>query len=147
MSRTESINFLLLERSMNMQARMMTIREYLRKNKVINELNKDRQIKRFNFDKWNEDMQKCFSKSLKRIISNKESEYSNNELKILNAKIENFYKCYQDQIKEIQEQELHYEKLNENLINLIFKLIDHYELNLREENSKIEKKSIERKTA
>ena len=143
MARLESANSLALERSMNMQSRMMTLKEYMRNERVIDKLDDERRLVRFNLDKWNQDMQKCFSRTIKHIINNVPPEQILNELKKLDAKMDHFYKCYQKDVKEVQEQELHYENLADDLMKLLLNLTDQYEINLRDENSNIERKSIE----
>ncbi len=143
MARLESANSLALERSMNMQSRIMTLREHLRHERVIDSLDDERRERRFNLDKWNEDMQKNFSRIRKHILQNVTLEDMRSELEKLDKKEDEFNSIYQKDVKEVQEQELHYEELNDKLIIWILNLTDQYEINLRDENSNIERKSIE----
>lgn len=143
MARLESANSLALERSMNMQSRIMTLREHLRHERVIDSLDDERRERRFNLDKWNEDMQKNFSRIRKHILQNVPLEDMRSELEKLDKKEDEFNSIYQKDVKEVREQELHYEELNDKLIIWILNLTDQYEINLRDENSNIERKSIE----
>ncbi|ADO82840.1 hypothetical protein [Ilyobacter polytropus] len=143
MARLESASSLELERSMNMQSRIMTLREHLRHERVIDSLDDERRERRFNLDKWNEDMQKNFSRIRKHILENVPLEDLRSELEKLDKKEDEFNSIYQKDVKEVKEQELHYEELNDKLILWILNLIDQYEINLRDENSNTERKSIE----
>ncbi|WP_319370578.1 hypothetical protein [uncultured Ilyobacter sp.] len=143
MARLESANSLALERSMNMQSRIMTLREHLRHERVIDSLDDERRERRFNLDKWNEDMQKNFSRIRKHILQNVPLDNLRVELEKLDKKEDAFNFKYQKDVKEVQDQEIHYEELNDKLILWILNLIDQYEINLRDENSNTERKSIE----
>ena len=72
MARPDSALSLELERSMNMQVRVETFEEHLRHAGVIDDLDDERRIKSFNLNKWNEDMQKSFSKTRSKILKLKD---------------------------------------------------------------------------
>ena len=51
MARPESALSLELERSMNMQVRVVTFQEHLRHAQIINDLDRERRVKSFNLNK------------------------------------------------------------------------------------------------
>lgn len=132
-----------LERSMNMQVRVETFEEHLRHGKIIDQLDDERRIKSFNLDKWNEDMQKSFSKTRKVILKLDDPTEIKEVLKELDKKVNSFNKTYSKKIKQIRALEVEYEKLDDELRTWLIEYAIKCRGKLRDENSGIEKKMME----
>ncbi len=143
MSRKQSATSLGLERSMNMQVRLMTFEEHLRHSKVIDELDDDRRKKSFNLNKWNEDMQKSFNKKLKKLYELENFETLREGIHDLEKEIEKFNVKFIERRKEIDLLEVEYEKLDDENRNWLLKYAVSCREKLRIENNKIETRLIE----
>ena len=132
-----------LERSMNMQVRVETFEEHLRHGEIIDQLDDDRRTKSFNLDKWNEDMQKSFTKARKVILKLDDLTEVKEALKELDKKVNSFNKTYSKKIKQIRALELEYEKSDDELRIWLINYSTRCREKLRIENSGIEKKMME----
>ena len=134
----ETIEDVLLERSMNCQSRMMTVDERFRYAADIDKKDDVRRQKSFNYDKWNEDMMKSFIRDLKKAKEEKKWE----AVDAIFIKMENFQKEYFPKRKKLQDEELLYEKLDDHnrdwSIDFVIKCIE----KIKNENSVINLKMM-----
>jgi len=142
MSRPDSALSLELERSMNMQVRVETFEEHLRHAGVIDDLDDERRVKSFNLNKWNEDMQKSFTKSRSEILKLKDFPSMKKALEDLNKKITEFNETYFKKRKQIDALEVQYEALDDEVRVWLLEYAVSCREKLKIENSNIEKKLI-----
>jgi hypothetical protein len=111
MARPECALSLELEQSMNLQGRIMNIRDCVRYGGVIDEADDERRVDSFKLDKHNEDMMIFFLRLLDEAIEKESWEL----VKKAKSEMELFKKRYFEKRKELQEKELHYEELDDKL--------------------------------
>ena len=143
MGRKESAHSLMLERSMNMQVRVETFEEHLRHAGVIDGLDDDRRKKSFDLDKWNEDMQKCFSRTRKELLKIEDLQELKEGLRVYDRKVDEFNSMYFIKRRNLQELELQYEALDDELHAWLLEYALLCREKLRIENSTVERKLIE----
>jgi len=142
MARPDSALSLELERSMNMQVRVETFGEHLRHAGVIDDLDDERRVKSFNLNKWNEDMQKSFSKTRSKILKLTDLPSMKKALEDLDEKINEFDETYFDKRKQIDALEVQYEALDDDVRVWLLEYAVNCREKLKVENSNIEKKLI-----
>ncbi|MGB6130051.1 MAG: hypothetical protein WBG30_15000 [Psychrilyobacter sp.] len=142
MARPDSALSLELERSMNMQVRIGTFEEHLRHAGVIDDLDDERRIKSFNLNKWNEDMQKSFTKTRSKILKLKDLPSMKKALEDLDKKINEFNDTYLEKRKQIDALEVQYEALDDDVRIWLLEYSVGCREKLKIENSNIEKKLI-----
>ncbi|MCS5421882.1 MULTISPECIES: hypothetical protein [Psychrilyobacter] len=142
MARPDSALSLELERSMNMQVRVETFEEHLRHAGVIDELDDERRVKSFNLNKWNEDMQKSFSKTRAKILKLTDLSSMKKALEDLDKKINEFNETYFGKRKQIDALEVQYEALDDEVRVWLLEYAVSCREKLKIENSNIEKKLI-----
>ncbi|UUV18011.1 hypothetical protein NRK67_12035 [Fusobacteria bacterium ZRK30] len=142
MARPDSALSLELERSMNMQVRVETFEEHLRHARVIDDLDDERRVKSFNLNKWNEDMQKSFSKTRSKILKLKDLMSMKKALEDLDKKINEFNETYFEKRKQIDALEVQYEALDDEVRVWLLEYSVSCREKLKIENSNIEKKLI-----
>lgn len=120
----QSIPSMELERSMNLQCRVMTISETLRHSQVIDELDDKRRDKLFST------LDTLFERIDKLFLTSEEKE-----------SIQKFVA----KIRKLQSEELRLEKIDDNNRIYLFNYVENCRENLREENSRIEKEILSRK--
>lgn len=147
MTRPESALSLELERSMNMQVRVETFEEHLRHAGVIDGLDDDRRKKSFDLDKWNEDMQKSFSRTRKKLLKIEDLQELKEGLSVHDRKVDEFNAMYFIKRKNLQELELQYEALDDELHAWLLEYSLLCREKLRIENSTVERKLIEENLA
>ena len=143
MARPDSSASLELERSMNMQVRVMTFEEHLRHFKVIDEIDDARRVKSFNLNKWNEDMQKSFKKKIKKLYELSNFETLREGIQDLEKEIEEFNTKFIEKRKEIDLLEVEYERLDDDNRDWLLSYAVSCREKLRIENNKIETRLIE----
>lgn len=143
MGRSDSALSVELERSMNMQIRIETFEEHLRHVEVIDSLDDDRRKKSFDLDKWNEDMQKYFSRTRKDILEKDNILEIKIDLKELDEKIDRFNLMYFVKRNNLQELEVQYETLDDEVRAWLLNYALSCREKLRIENSTVERKLIE----
>ncbi|WP_037030024.1 hypothetical protein [Psychrilyobacter atlanticus] len=142
MARPDSALSLELERSMNMQVRVETFEEHLRHAGVIDDLDDERRVKSFNLNKWNEDMQKSFTKTRSKILKLKDLLSMKKALEDLDEKINDFNETYFEKRKQIDALEVQYEALDDEVRVWLLEYAVSCREKLKIENSNIEKKLI-----
>ena len=142
MARPDSALSLELERSMNMQVRVETFEEHLRHAGVIDDLDDERRVKSFNLNKWNEDMQKSFTKTRSEILRLKNLSSMKKALEDLDKKINEFNETYFEKRKQIDALEVQYETLDDEVRVWLLEYSVSCREKLKIENSNIEKKLI-----
>lgn len=142
MARPDSALSLELERSMNMQVRIGTFEEHLRHAGVIDDLDDERRLKSFNLNKWNEDMQKSFSKTRSNILKLTDFLSIKKALEDLDKKISEFNETYFEKRKQIDALEIQYEVLDDDVRVWLLEYAVSCREKLKIENSNIEKKLI-----
>jgi len=142
MARPDSALSLELERSMNMQVRVETFEEHLRHAGVIDDLDDERRVKSFNLNKWNEDMQKSFTKSRSKILQLTDLSSMKKALEDLDKKITEFNETYFEKRKQIDALEVQYEALDDEVRVWLLEYAVSCREKLKIENSNIEKKLI-----
>ncbi len=147
MGRKESALSLELERSMNMQVRVETFEEHLRHAGVIDGLDDDRRKKSFDLDKWNEDMQKGLSRARKEILKLENIQELKEQLREHNKKVDNYNAMYSIKRRNLQDLELQYEALDDELRAWLLEYALLCREKLRIENSTVERKLIEENLA
>jgi len=147
MARPDSALSVELERSMNMQIRVETFEEHLRHAGVIDGLDDDRRKKSFDLDKWNEDMQKCFSRTRKELLEMNDLIGMREGLMVLDKKMNNFNTTYSIKRSKLQELELQYETLDDEVRSWLLEYALSCREKLRIENSTVERKLIEENLA
>ncbi len=147
MGRKESAHSLMLERSMNMQVRVETFEEHLRHAGVIDSLDDDRRKKSFDLDKWNEDMQKGFSRAREELLKLEDLQELKEQLKEHNRKVYKFNAMYSIKRRNLQDLELQYETLDDELRVWLLEYALLCREKLRVENSTVERKLIEENLA
>ena len=147
MGRRESAHSMMLERSMNMQVRVETFEEHLRHAGVIDGLDDDRRKKSFDLDKWNEDMQKSFSRTRKELLKIEGFQKLKEGLRIHDRKVDEFNSMYFIKRRNLQELELQYEALDDELHAWLLEYALLCREKLRIENSTVERKLIEENLA
>lgn len=143
MTKKEENNSLGLESSMKMEARLMTIESYLRHSEVIKKLDKERQKKSFNLNKWNEDMQKNFKKKSNELYKISNFEILKKGLKNLSKEMDEFHTKFFEKRKEIDLLEIEYKQLYRENKNQLLNYVISLKEKLRNENHEIEQKLIE----
>lgn len=136
--RTENSNSLALERSMNLQAKIMTFEEALRNATVIDELDDERRKNSFNLFKWQNDMFIHFKKRLENILID-------NTYNLLETFLKDFVEFnnkFQTSLNKLKKDELHYESLDDELREFLINYSIKCREELKIENSAIEKKLI-----
>lgn len=142
MARPDSALSLELERSMNMQVRIGTFEEHLRHVGVIDDLDDERRVKSFNLNKWNEDMQKSFTKTRSKILKLTDLLSMKKALEDLDKKINEFNDTYFEKRKQIDALEVQYEALDDDVRIWLLEYAVSCREKLKIENSSIEKKLI-----
>jgi len=142
MARPDSALSLELERSMNMQVRIGTFEEHLRHAGVVDNLDDERRVKSFNLNKWNEDMQKSFSKTRSNILKLTDLLSMKKALEDLDKKIIEFNETYFEKRKQIDALEDQYETLDDEVRVWLLEYSVSCREKLKIENSNIEKKLI-----
>lgn len=138
MARPECALSLELEQSMNLQVRVMNIKDHVRYGEVIDQADDDRRDKAFGLDKWNEDMMIYFSKLMKEAINNKDWK----TIEFIDKELDIFREKYFRKRKEIQKLELHYEDLDDKLRLWIMKYTAECLKKLQNESSRIDLQMI-----
>lgn len=138
MGRPECALSLELEQSMNIQVRIMNIRDHVRYGGVIDEADDERRKDSFGLDKWNEDMMTYFSKLLKKAIQNREWKL----VEQVDSEINDFNKKYFAKRKELQEKELYYEDLDDKLREWLLEFLATSLERTQNESSKIDLQMI-----
>lgn len=132
-----------LERSMNLQAHVMTVEETLRHSSVIDELDDERRTKLHNVIKWAKEMQLSFIRELQEI-------YISTGLESLGKEIEKqskFLKQFAKSIDAVLRQELELEALDDNTREYLIDYAVKTRENLKEDNSRLEREIILKKVS
>lgn len=140
--RTESGNSLALERSMNLQCRVMTFEESLRNASVIDSLDDNRRKKMYGLIKWKFDMDIHFDKCLDKILSFQNLDQMKKELLTLKNDMKSFNENFQKSFESIKTDELYYENIDDELRNYLINYAVRCREELKIENSKVEEKLI-----
>ncbi len=127
-----------LEQSMNLQIRIMNIKDHLRYGNAIDKGDDERREKAFGLDKWNEDMMIYFSKLMKEAIKTKDWKV----VESIDNEIDIFREKYFKKRKEIQDLELHYEELDDKLRKWIMEYLATCLTKIQDESSKIDLQMI-----
>ncbi|MGL6065011.1 MAG: hypothetical protein ACRC0S_08005 [Fusobacteriaceae bacterium] len=140
MARVENFYSSELERSMNMQGRVMTFEEHLRHMEVIDKLDDERIAKSHGAFIWYQSMMSNFEKRLEEVLIDSEI----NILKLIELKneIKDFNKKYIVKLKEIHEMELYFENEDDKLREYLIEYSVKCRKELRIENSSVEKKLL-----
>lgn len=136
--RTENSNSLALERSMNLQCKIMTFEEALRNAQVVDKLDDERREKMFGLIKWQNDMFICFKKQLDSLLMN----YTKNSLELFICDFVKFNTKFNESFEKIKNDELYYENLDDELRDYLIKYAIRCREDLRIENSQVEEKLI-----
>lgn len=136
--RTENSNSLALERSMNLQCKIMTFEEALRNAQVIDRLDDERREKMFGLIKWQNDMFIFFKKRLDSLLIN----YTKNSLESFICDFVKFNTKFNESFEKIKNDELYYENLDDELRDYLIKYAIRCREDLRIENSEVEEKLI-----
>lgn len=131
-----------LERSMNLQSRIMTFEECLRNAKVIDALDDKRRVKMFNLLTWNDDMQSNFISRLDKIILEAEIEILKQDIRELRRNMKTFTEKFKKSINVVKNDEIKYEEMDDNLREFLIKYAVECREKLRIENSEVETKMI-----
>lgn len=140
--RTESSNSLALERSMNLQCHIMTFEEALRHASVNDKLDDKRREKMFGLMKWKFDMNIHFDKQLIKIQSLEILEEIKKELLSLREEIKNFNNKFEKSFETLKNDELYYEKIDDDVRTYLINYAARCREKLRIENSIVEEKLI-----
>ncbi|MEG2092462.1 hypothetical protein [Cetobacterium sp.] len=140
--RVKNSKSLALERSMNLQCHIMTFEEALRNAEVIDNLDDQRREKMFGLMKWRDDMNIHFSKRLEHILKIDNLGNLKNELEKHKTDKNEFDLKFKERSKIIKEDELYYEKLDDELRTYLIDYAVKCREELRELNSKTEMKLI-----
>lgn len=130
-----------------MQVRVETFEEHLRHAGVIDGLDDDRRKKSFDLDKWNEDMQKSFSRTRKKLLKIEDLQELKEGLSVHDRKVDEFNAMYFIKRRNLQELELQYETLDDELHAWLLEYALLCREKLRIENSTVERKLIEENLA
>lgn len=139
-----SIPSMELGRTMDLQVHMMTVEETLRHSAVIDELDDKRRDKLHNIVKWVKDMQKSFISDLQ--VINQSTEGQKEKIKNLLEKQSKFLKQFSNSIDAVLKQELELEAIDDNTRNFLISYTADTKEKLRDENSRIEKEIIAKRT-
>ncbi|MEQ3306287.1 hypothetical protein AAA294_02240 [Fusobacterium varium] len=131
-----------LERSMNLQSRIMTFEECLRNAKVIDALDDKRRVKMFNLLVWNDDMQSNFISRLDKIILEAEIEILKQDIRELRRNMKTFTEKFKKSISVVKNNEIKYEEMDDNLREFLINYAVECREKLRIENSEVEAKMI-----
>lgn len=131
-----------LERSMNLQSRIMTFEECLRNAKVIDALDDKRRVKMFNLLTWNDDMQSNFISRLDKIILEAEIEILKQDIRELRRNMKTFTEKFKKSINVVKNDEIKYEEMDDNLREFLIKYAVECREKLKIENSEVEAKMI-----
>lgn len=131
-----------LERSMNLQSRIMTFEECLRNAKVIDALDDKRRVKMFNLLVWNDDMQSNFISRLDKIILEAEIEILKQDIRELRRNMKTFTEKFKKSISVVKNDEIKYEEMDDNLREFLINYAVECREKLRIENSEVEAKMI-----
>ena len=140
--RTESSNSLALERSLNLQCHIMTFEEALRHASVNDKLDDKRREKMFGLMKWKFDMNIHFDKRLIKIQSLEILEEIKKELLSLREEIKNFNNKFEKSFEILKNDELYYEKIDDDVRTYLINYAAICREKLRIENSIVEEKLI-----
>ena len=147
MSRPVCALSLSLEQSMNIQVRIMNIRDCVRQSGVIDNADDERREHSFGLDKHNEDMMTYFSKLLKEAVQNKDWKI----VEKVSIEMDEFRQRYFSKRKELQEKELYYEDLDDKLRIWLMEYITKCLEKTQDESSKVDlqiiKENLEKKRA
>lgn len=131
-----------LERSMNLQSRIMTFEECLRNAKVIDALDDKRRVKMFNLLTWNDDMQSNFISRLDKIVLEAEIEILKQDIRELRRNMKTFTEKFKKSINVVKNDEIKYEEMDDNLREFLIEYAVECRERLRIENSEVETKMI-----
>ncbi|CAK7063520.1 hypothetical protein [Fusobacterium varium] len=131
-----------LERSMNLQSRIMTFEECLRNAKVIDALDDKRRVKMFNLLVWNDDMQSNFISRLDKIILEAEIEILKQDIRELRRNMKTFTEKFKKSINVVKNDEIKYEEMDDNLREFLINYAVECREKLKIENSEVETKMI-----
>lgn len=131
-----------LERSMNLQSRIMTFEECLRNAKVIDALDDKRRVKMFNLLVWNDDMQSNFISRLDKIILEAEIEILKQDIRELRRNMKTFTEKLKKSINVVKNDEIKYEEMDDNLREFLINYAVECREKLKIENSEVEAKMI-----
>lgn len=131
-----------LERSMNLQSRIMTFEECLRNAKVIDALDDKRRVKMFNLLTWNDDMQSNFISRLDKIILEAEIEILKQDIRELRRNMKTFTEKFKKSINVVKNDEIKYEEMDDNLREFLINYAVECREKLKIENSEVEAKMI-----
>lgn len=131
-----------LERSMNLQSRIMTFEECLRNAKVIDALDDKRRVKMFNLLVWNDDMQSNFISRLDKIILEAEIEILKQDIRELRRNMKTFTEKFKKSINVVKNDEIKYEEMDDNLREFLINYAVECREKLKIENSEVEAKMI-----
>lgn len=131
-----------LERSMNLQSRIMTFEECLRNAKVIDALDDKRRVKMFNLLVWNDDMQSNFISRLDKIILETEIEILKQDIRELRKNMKTFTEKFKKSINVVKNDEIKYEEMDDNLREFLINYAVECREKLKIENSEVETKMI-----
>lgn len=122
-----------LERSMNLQARVMTIEEVLRHSEVIDDLDDNRRSHLHEVINWAKEQHSYFLKNIK-----------DNELK---QQFEDFISRFNNIITNVLEKEIELENIDDQNREFLIDYVSITREKLRNENSNFEKEIISRRIA
>lgn len=131
-----------LERSMNLQSRIMTFEECLRNAKVIDALDDKRRIKLFNLLIWNDDMQSNFISRLDKLVLEAEIEILKQDIRELRRNMKTFTEKFKKSINVVKNDEIKYEEMDDNLREFLINYAVECREKLKIENSEVEAKMI-----
>lgn len=109
--KTECIDSLRLEMSMNIQCQFMTAETYLLHKDDVDKKDDDRRNRSFKLDKWHEDMMKYFIRTFKKSLETRDWGL----VEELTLKMAAFDRDYFKTRKILQMEELHFEEMDDEL--------------------------------
>lgn len=134
-----------LKMTMNLHSSVIKIEDHFRFAEVIDAEDDERRKKSFALDEWNDKMLGYFIKLLDESIEDKDWE----AVSIIRNEIKIFKKDYGKKRKHLQELELHYEELDDNLREWIMNYLAKCLERIGDESSQIEarwlKESVNKK--
>lgn len=148
MGRVETAKSLDLERSMNMQIRILTIEEHLKHMDMIDGLDDKRRIEAHGAMIWHNSMQRSFFKRAREVIDRINEPISKDIFALVKdlistiEKWETFHRDFQNKVNKIQEQEILYENHDDQTRKFLISYSNQCKERLCSENRGIEKKLI-----
>lgn len=148
MGRTETAASLALERSMNMQSRVMTFEEHLKHMDMLDNLDDERRKEYHGAIIWHNSMQRNFFKRSREVINQINEPISKDLFSLVKQLIstieewETFHRDFHKKIKNNQEQEDIYEHFDDGTRRFLISYSEQCRERLSNENRRVEEKLI-----